>query len=126
LKRGDRVNERKFQLIYIPNTLLIVFALFLMLFSFDMFGEAELSIGEQIIGFLIHSIPSALVILVWLIARKKPLIGAIICVIVYVLFTIFFNTYREVITFMLISFPILLTGVLYLVVHMRKKLKKDT
>lgn len=126
MKRGDRVNERKFQLIYIPNTLLIVFALFLMLFSFDMFGEAELSIGEQIIGFLIHSIPSALVILVWLIARKKPLIGAIICVIVYVLFTIFFNTYREVITFMLISFPILLTGVLYLVVHMRKKLKKDT
>lgn len=96
-----------------------------MLFSFDIFGETELSIGEQIIGFLIHSIPSALVILVWLIARKKPLIGAIICVIVYVLFTIFFNTYREVITFMLIFFPILLTGVLYLVVHMRQKLKKN-
>lgn len=125
MKRGDRVNERKFKLIYIPNTLLIVFALFLMLFSFDIFGETELSIGEQIIGFLIHSIPSALVILVWLIARKKPLIGAIICVIVYVLFTIFFNTYREVITFMLIFFPILLTGVLYLVVHMRQKLKKN-
>lgn len=119
------MNERKFKLIYIPNTLLIVFAIFLMLFSFDTFNEPDLMLGEKILGFLMHSIPSALVILVWLIARKKPLIGAIICVIVYVLFTIFFNTYREVITFLLISFPILLTGVLYLIVHMRQKIKKN-
>lgn len=117
------MKKRTFKLIYIPNALCIIFALFLLLFSFDVFGGTE-SIWEQIVGFLIHSIPSFLIIVIFLFSRKWPLVGAITGVVVFVFFTVFFNTYRDFIVFLLVSLPVLLIGTLYLIVYFERKKRK--
>jgi len=108
----------KFEFIYIPHALLILFALFLLLFSVDVFGGVD-PIWKQVVGFLIHSIPSMLLLVVFLLSRKWPLIGAITGFIVFAFFTFIFNTYREISSFLFISLPILIVSGLYLIAHYR-------
>lgn len=58
-----------------PRILAILFIGFLMLFSLDVFQPGR-SAGEALLGFLIHNIPSFLLILLLVIAWKMELVGA--------------------------------------------------
>ncbi|HSL93389.1 MAG TPA: hypothetical protein VK905_02170 [Bacillota bacterium] len=59
-----------------PRVLSVAFVLFLALFSLDVF-EIEASLGELVLGFLIHNIPSLLLAIVTVFAWKRDLVGAI-------------------------------------------------
>ena len=110
-------------MVYIPNALCIILALFFMLFSFDVFGGSD-PMWRQFVGFLIHSIPSLLLIILLLFSRKWPLAGAIAGAILFLFFTVFFKTYRDPVIFVLISIPVLLIGTLYLMVYLENNRKK--
>ena len=60
-----------------PRILLIVFALFLVIFSFDVFDSAS-GLGEILIGLLIHNLPSFVLLIILIISWKHDLIGGII------------------------------------------------
>jgi len=95
-----------------PRILTIIFILFLSLFSLDAFSGG---FGwEQLLGFVIHSIPSLILVGFLILAWKKPFVGGIIFLILGILFTIFFNTYREPLSFLFISGPVFLVGILFL------------
>lgn len=98
---------------YTPRILTIVFILFISLFALDSFG-GENPFLEQIIGFLIHLIPSYFLIAVLILAWKKPQIAGVIFLGLGAVFTIFFNTYEDLINFLLISGPAFLIGILFL------------
>ena len=83
-------------LFWLPRILTIIFI------AFDIFAE-DYKWYEIIIGVFMHLIPSFALIIILIIAWKRELVGGIIFIILSLIFTIFFNTYRELISFLLIS-----------------------
>jgi hypothetical protein len=66
----------------------------------------------DLIGFLIHLLPSVLLLLLLIFTWKKPKIASIIFFTCFIIATLFFHTYKNKNTFMLISFPILISSIL--------------
>lgn len=109
---------------WLPRVLAIAYILFISIFAFDVFSP-EYSIFDMIIGFLIHLIPSFILIIVTIIAWKKEFLGGILFILLSILFTIFFNTYKEIISFILISLILFIIGLLFILFsRTRLNLKK--
>lgn len=63
-------------LYWTPRVLSILFICFLTMFSFDVF-ESGRSAGEIALAFLMHNIPSIILIILLVIAWKKEIVGAV-------------------------------------------------
>ena len=108
-------------LTWLPRILTIIFICFISMFALDEFSDPN-GFWLNLAGFLIHLVPSFALIICLILAWKKPLIGGIIFIFLSVVFTFAFDTYEDVVTLLIISFPLLLVGILYLVdFHLRKK-----
>ncbi len=97
---------------WLPRVLAIIYAVFISIFALD---------GESFLGVLIHLIPSFVLVGIIILAWKKELYGGIVFVIFSIIFTIFFNTYREIISFLLISLPLLIIGGLFILNYFLRK-----
>ncbi len=98
----------------------IVFGVFLIIFSLDAFGSGR--IAEQLEGFIIHNVPSMVIGILVFFAWKKDIIGGIGFLALGVLFTIFFHSYRDIISFSIVSLPMLLAGGLFMLAwHLEKQ-----
>jgi hypothetical protein len=96
--------KKKIRYTWIPRTLAILFIILISLFALDTpFG----------IGFLIHLIPSFIFIGCLIVAWFKPKIGGILFGLVGIGTIIFFDTYRELISFIIISVPPIVIGILF-------------
>ena len=74
-RRGERLPRRLAGWIHwTPRIAAIVIILFLMLFSFDVF-ENEAPLLEQLGGFLIHNLPALALLVILLLAWKRPAVG---------------------------------------------------
>jgi hypothetical protein len=62
---------------WLPRVLCILAILFIGMFSLDSF-DPKLTIGDQLIGFLMHNIPTFMLIIFLVVAWKLELIGGII------------------------------------------------
>lgn len=102
---------RKF--IWIPRILGIAFALFLMLFSFDVF-ENGVSM-EALGGFLVHSLPSFLLLIFIALSWKTPAVTGVLFVLTALFFLAFFRTYDEWTSFLIISVLPAVIGILFFV-----------
>jgi hypothetical protein len=71
--------------------------------------------AKEIGGLLIHASPAIVILLGSVLGFKKPLFGVILFVLITILTTLFFHTYRNISNFMVISFPALLVALLFLV-----------
>lgn len=75
---------------WLPRVLGILFVCFLTMFSFDVF-EMEGTVISKMVGFLIHNIPSIILILILRFSWTNELVGAmgfLIAAIVYVFFAL--------------------------------------
>lgn len=109
------MKNNKFWL-WFPRILTIIFTLFLSLFALDAFaGDAPLI--EKIGGFLIHLIPSYLLIAILIVAWKKPKIGGFVFIILSIIFTLYFRTYTYMGSFIAVSLPVAVIGGLYILSH---------
>ena len=96
-----------------PRVAAILIIFFTSLFSLDVF-EMEASPLELLGGFLIHNIPSIIMIVLLIFAWKRPMVGFFAFLIAAVLFAIFFV--RDVYSLpnlLLFVFPILLVALLF-------------
>ena len=75
------------------------YIIFISIFAFDEFGKSTL-------GFLIHLIPSFLLIIVAYLALRFKQHGWKMFLLVGAIFTIFFKTYTDLIVFSIISLPL--------------------
>ena len=125
MKNGSCVSIMKAdKLFWIPRMLTIIFILFLSLFALDAFsGEAPFY--EKLAGFFIHLVPSFILVIGLAIAWKRPFAGGCVLILLSLLFTLQFNTYRLVSYFLIISVPLFVAGVLFIVFHVLAK-KKTT
>jgi len=101
------------KLIWIPRVLAMIFIVFLSLFALDAFSGDALFI-KKLAGFFVQLIPSFILALTLLISWKKPLIGGSIFILLSIAFAFFFRTHRTVPTFLLITFPVALVGILFI------------
>jgi len=112
-----------------PRVLAIVAILFVSMFSLDSFG-AGIPLKDQILAWLIHMIPSFVLIAVLVIAWKWENIGGIIFISVGLAFTpfIFWGNYvnnhsvwLSLVIIVTITFPFILTGALFMLSYHTKR-----
>ena len=93
-------------LFWAPRILAILYILFISLFALDVFGE-DYGFLVTIWALFMHLIPSFIMLTGLLIAWKRPFAGGILFLLLAVLFTLFFHTYRRPDAFLLLTFPLL-------------------
>jgi len=111
---------KTYKLFWIPRVLAILFILFLSLFALDVF-TGEVPFIQELGGFLIHLAPSYAMIIALIISWRKPLIGGIIFILLDLVFTFYFRTYQALPNFLIISFPLIVIGALFIIFHILDK-----
>jgi len=102
---------------YIPRVLAILFIIFISLFSLDVF-EMEAGFWQKIGGFLIHLIPSYILIIATIIAWKKEFIGGVL----FIIFSVALAIWTRVeLASILVILPPFIIGILFLVAGRKKQ-----
>ena len=120
----------KYKIIYwTPRVICILSILFISLFALDTF-DPDLTIWQQIGGFLIHMIPSFMLLAALLIAWKWELTGGIIFIILGLLLSSFLYTHNYRMNqsvwlslgiVLMMGFPFVLSGILFVLNHKNRK-----
>jgi len=122
--------EKKYKTLYwTPRIICILAILFVSLFALDAF-DPKLSIWEQIGGFLIHLIPSFILLGILILAWKYEYIGGIILVLIGLVFSIIVfrmnyrmnhNIWMSLGIIASITFPFIIAGALFMIHHKKDK-----
>jgi hypothetical protein len=96
-----------------PRIAAILIVFFISLFSLDVF-EMQASPLELLGGFLIHNIPSIAMLVLLIVAWKRPVVGFVAFLVAAALFTLFFvRDLYALPNLLLFVFPILLIAGLF-------------
>lgn len=107
-------NNTKRIVFWTPRILGILFAIFISLFALDVFSEGY-GFWEAILALLIHLVPTYLVVMVLIIAWRWEWIGAVLFIALGLSYLI--SSWGELSweAYLVISGPLVLVGVLFLV-----------
>ena len=122
---------------WVARILCILAIAFISLFAVDVFTEgASLSLGQKIVAFLMHMIPSFVLIIALIIAWKHELVGGILIALIGLATAVFISTRRgmpfnrrSLQTVATINVPFIIVGVLFIIsyfLHRPKKLTAQT
>ena len=100
-------------LFWTPRILCILFAMFLSLFALDVFGEG-FGFWKTILALLIHLVPVYIVIIILVIAWRWEWIGAILFNALGLFYIIWVWGKFPLVTYVSISGPLFLVGILFL------------
>jgi len=100
-------------LYWLPRILAVLFILFISLFALDVFSEYQ-TIGEIALALFMHLIPSFLLIIATVIAWRWRFMGGVLFVLLGTVSIFFFNSYEHILTFLLVSLPPILLGLLFI------------
>ncbi|MFC1635869.1 hypothetical protein ACFL5Z_13605 [Planctomycetota bacterium] len=102
-------------LFWTPRILCIAFAVFVSLFALDVFGEGY-NFFETILAFLIHLIPTGIILIALAVSWRWEWMGAITFIALGIVYIMIFRD-REFgwSTYLIISGPLFLLGVLFLI-----------
>ena len=114
-----RRNMNKKFLYWLPRILGILFAIFISIFALDSFGEG-IPFLEAVVGFLIHLIPSYIVIAVLLIAWKWELASGILFFLAGVSYMVLMHNLHWA-AFLLIGGSPIPIGILFIAAHLSSK-----
>ena len=113
---------------WLPRIICILAILFVSLFALDSFGGGK-TIGQQLIAFLIHMIPSFILTTFLIAAWKWELIGGILFIVIGIVMSpIIFNhnydmnqsVWTSLVVILLITFPFILVGALFTISHFKR------
>ena len=110
--------------LWLPAGLGIVYILFISMFALDAFG-GDASLLEKIGGFIIHLKPSFVSLIALAVSWKKPAAGGVLFVILSVVFTLYFRTYKSLPSFLAISIPLAVIGLLFIIRQAAENKRKD-
>ncbi len=114
---------------WLPRILCILAILFISIFALDAFGPGS-TIWEQLGAFLIHLIPSFILVLLLVLAWKKELIGGIIFTLIGLATSpfVFMHNYgmnhsvwMSIAVLAFITLPFVVVGILFITSHYAKK-----
>ncbi len=96
-----------------PRVLVVLYAAFISLFALDVW-DMDGSVLERLGGFLIHLLPTFVLLATLLIAWKRPTVGGLLFLGIALLFTVFFNWTADWPTLLILGTPLVVIGVLFL------------
>ncbi len=110
------------------RVLCILFIAFLTLFSFDVFEEGNTGLGQKILAFLLHNIPSFALIILLIIAWKHELSGGILIMLAGLAVSVYLTSRSQSVTaglrtFALIGAPFVVIGLLFIIAHFLRRPK---
>lgn len=114
---------------WFPRVLCILAILFISLFALDAFNP-ELSFWEQVFDFIIHLIPSFILIVLLIVAWKRELMGGVLFTIIGLGLSplVFMHNYNmnhclwmSLGITCIITIPFTIIGILFIMSHYRKK-----
>ena len=115
---------------WLPRAICVVAILFVSMFALDSF-DPHLTIWQQILGFLIHLIPSYVLIALLVVAWKWEYVGGILYILLGLGFGVaifllnynrnHFSAGQSLFDAAIIAFPFVLAGVLFVISHNRKQ-----
>ncbi len=101
-----------------PRLLTILFAIFISVFALDAFTEGE-GFTKTLIAFLIHMIPTAIIVTILVLSWKREWIGGVVFLLLGIAYTIFAVSHLSWI--LAISGPLFVISVLFLIGWFRRK-----
>ena len=113
-QRRERRVSRSLALCWVPRVLGLFFAVFISLFALDVFGTGE-GFWPTVIGFLIHMLPTALVLLAVAVAWRRPRLGGLLFLLLAVGYVILVSGRDRWSAFAILGGPALLVGLLFLI-----------
>lgn len=96
-----------------PRILVICYALFLSLFALDVFEEGS-PLLTSLLGFIIHLIPTFLILLILLVAWRWEWIGTVACIGLSVFYPLWTKGNFPIATYLIMTGPLLLIGFLFI------------
>jgi hypothetical protein len=96
-----------------PRVLGVLYAIFISLFALDIFSEGY-TFTETLVGLFMHLLPTLAVVVLLLVAWRRPLIGGALFVLMAGAFVFFFRG-NDIVGYLIISGPLFLIGILFLV-----------
>ncbi|MBR9675407.1 hypothetical protein GOV05_00170 [Candidatus Woesearchaeota archaeon] len=99
-------------LFWTPRSIVLLFIAFISVFALDVFSESYSSI-ELVMALLMHLTPSILLGLILFLVWKHPKIASVAFLGIALIFTIFFNTYKDIASFLILSLPLLIISFLF-------------
>ena len=96
-----------------------IYGFFFLLFALDSF-ESGFTL-KSLLAFLIHSIPAFLILGTTAAGYKWPLASSLIFLIFFILTMWFFRSYGEILNFLIVSLPALLTANLLFIAYRLQK-----
>ncbi len=106
------------KLIWIPRALIFAYIIFLSIFAFD---------SKSAIEFLIHMIPSLILLIIFIFSWKNSKIAAILFALIGIITVAFFKTYTDIFVFLMVSMPPILISILFWILgnkHNKNRRKK--
>jgi len=94
------------------HAVIILYISLLSLLSLDAF-DSNLKLWQQILGFLIHLTPGLLVLTAYLTTFKSKKTGGLLLIILGLISILFFHTYGDLLSFLIISSPLFIGGGLF-------------
>jgi hypothetical protein len=115
-----------FRFVWVPRALMILFILFLAMFSLDVF-EMDGTLPAKLGGFVVHSVPSIVLAAVLLVSWKKPLFMGIVAFALAAAYTAFAWTRGYPQWALGVALPLAAVGVLFILSHFldRKPTRSD-
>jgi hypothetical protein len=114
---------------WLPRILCILTILFVSVFALDAFSP-ELTIWQQLFGFIMHLIPSFILLVILLVAWKWEYVGGIIFIVIGLGLSpfVFMHNYHmnnsvwmSFVIILTITIPFVIVGALFIVSHFLKK-----
>ncbi len=95
-----------------PRVLGVIYAAFISLFAFDVWGLGG-DFWDELAGFIVHLLPTYLIVAALIIAWRRPWVGGILFLLLATGFGLFFGR-QEVTTLLLLALTPTITGLLFL------------
>jgi len=88
--------------IWLPRVLALLLICFIGLFSLDVWSM-EGTLLQKAGGFFVHNIPTLILLAALILAWKREKIGAIVFILIGIIATLYFHTYQNITTFLLLT-----------------------
>lgn len=111
-------------ILWAPRVIAFLIVAFIVLMAFDNFTPGTSS-GKQMQGFVVSISPALVLITGMAVAWRYKLAGGIIVVTLGIIMTVLFQTYKYKQSFLLLSTPVLVTGILYILSYFYEKVPKQ-
>jgi hypothetical protein len=98
---------------WLPRILAIIGVLFLSVFALDVFVEYE-TLSDIAVALTMHLMPSFLLIGATVVAWRWRILGGLLFIVLGFISIFFFNTYENSLTFMIVTLPTLVVGLLFM------------